>query len=214
MIPMQKQGNNHSELLKSFEKIAGATPPPAKPSFNDQILEALKGAKKPSLQDIIADIARGKNIHRTAQFNSPMPMEAKPMGSPLDNLGGGEDELGAPVGDPVDDIEGGGLEDQLDGVPGSEGIPGDDSARKAGELFLDLAGSPEEAHRILDECSGAEGLGEEGLGDELGGPEEFGPESEVPFDDAGLEEPDPMQPMQPMKSMESPAAPQQMPGLV
>lgn len=216
---IQKQGNNYSNLLKSIAKIAEGGTPPAKPSFDAQIAEALKGAAKPSLQEIIADISRGKNVHRTAQFNSPMPM-AKPMDSPLDNLGG---DLGGDLGgevDPVGDIEGGGIEDELGGIPGEEGIPGEDAGgdvesatRNLAQALVNLKG-PDGAKQAVEECCG----GGEDLGGDLEGLEgegdivdDFGPE-EVPFEDSALDEPAPM-PMQP-KPMSAPSAPQQMPGLV
>ena len=230
---IQKQGNNYSELLKSIEKIANQKSA-AKPSFNDQILEVLKGAKKPSLQEIIADMGRGKNIHRTAQYDSPMggPM-AKPLDAPMDDLGGDPGAPGGIGGDlnEVEDISGGGLEDDLGGVPGEGGIPGEEgggdiesAARNLAQALIDLQG-PEVAKQTLEEVTGGglgepgldeglgepglDGLGEEGLDDGLG-------EGEVPFEDPGLEEAEaePMQSMQPMKPMQQPGAPAQMPGLV
>ena len=229
---IQKQGNNYSELLKSIEKIANQKSA-AKPSFNDQILEVLKGAKKPSLQEIIADMGRGKNIHRTAQYDSPMggPM-AKPLDAPMDDLGGGDPGAGGLGGDlnEVEDISGEGIEGDLGGVPGPGGIPNESgggdiesAARNLAQALVDLQG-PEVAKQTLEEVTGGglgepgldEGLGDEGLGDGLGdeGLDDGLGEGEVPFDDPGLEDAEPMQSMQPMKPMQQPGAPAQMPGLV
>lgn len=171
-----KQGNNYSSLLDQFTKIASQEP--KKVTFDEQVFEALKATKKPTLKDIIADVAKGKNIHKTAQWDS---LTAKPMPEPpMDDSGldsGFEDP--ALSEDPALG-EDPGLEDSLESNPVEP--EGDVETAKQGiaQALVDLCGGPEAACECINSLAGGtdtelpgelgteEPMGEE-LGDEMGG---------------------------------------------
>jgi len=170
---MQKQGNNHSSLLDSIMKTAESSEP-KKVSFDETVLEALKATEQPSLKDIIADVSKGKNIRRTAQWDSMADPMAKPMAEPP------MDE-GLEPGQATELVP----EDTLDTNPVEP--EGDTEAAKqsVAQALVDLCGSPEAACDCVNSLTG----GAEGLGDELGAEEPMDEELGDEMLAAPMEEP-------------------------
>lgn len=165
---MQKQGNQHSPLLKKFAETAASTKK-EEVSFDETILEALKQTK-PDLRNIIADVAKGKNIHKTAQWDSiAKPMPEPPLGEGLqDGEGphgfGGPDDLGAP-------------EDSLDTNPVEPEGDTESAKNNMAQALVDLCGSPEAA------CDCINALARDGMGEDIGEPGLEEPVDAEPIDD-------------------------------
>ena len=192
---MNKQGNNHSKLLAQLTKAASVEPKKGN-SFDKQILDALRQAKQPRLQDILADVAKGKNVHKTAQWDSisPKPMSEPPMD---DGLGGIDDGLGGGLQDGEGPHGLGGPEDTLDTAPVEPDGDTESAKQSIAQALVDLCGSPEAACDCVNTLGGAvddldNGLGEEspmdGLDEEPLGGDELGTE-EMP---TPMEAPSPM----------------------
>jgi len=185
---MMKQGNNHSSLLEKLAEAAANTTEKKKVSFDETVLEALKQANQPSLRDIIADVAKGKNVHKTAQWDSfSKPMPEPPMEGP--DLGM-EPELGAP-------------EDTLDTEPVEPEGDVEAAKQSLAQALVDLCGTPEAACDCVNMLAGGAdemngelppeelGIGEEPMGEELGDEMLSAPmEAEIPA--APMEMPSPM----------------------
>lgn len=183
---MMKQGNNHSSLLEKLAEAATSTEK-KKVSFDETVIEALKQAKQPTLKDIIADVAKGKNVHKTAQWDSlsPKPMPEPPMDESL-----GEPEIGL-------DTEPGLPEDTLDTNPVEPEGDTESAKNSVAQALIDLCGSPEAA------CDCINALG--GDIDETNG--------ETLPDELGVEEPldEELGGEMPPAPMEAPSAPMEMP---